>query len=363
MVAAEMPIDTGRLRSYLREELAIDVVDIELLSNKLNLSLGVTTAEEGRAYVLRRPNELRKTSLFNDLDQEYRVLQDLENTAVPTQSPVAFCEDESVIGDPFLVTTYLAGTTVPLGTDLPERVRTPEGRAGVATDLIETLGEIHTLEVGPFDEYLYRRRPLEQVARASERLDEATSVIGRDFPTLRGVGDWLRENAPDDGETTLVHGDYRPGNVLFGEERSVLTGVLDWETAMVGDPLTEVGYLLLRWRDDGDPTFSLDELEARASGGETIEELRELNENGLCPFSARPGSPSRRELVDRYEAATGIRYDHDRFYRAHAAFMLAAVWADIHRRRMEDGVASDKALYVDYMAMVAESIVDGDFEL
>lgn len=357
-------IDTARLESYLRDELGIDVVETELLSNKLNLSIGITTADEGLAYVLRRPNELRQTSLFNDLSQEYRVLQQLDDTTVPTQLPVAFCEDESVIGDAFLVTTYLDGATVPLGTDLPEGFQTPEGRGHVATSLIDTLADIHTLEVDPFDEFLYRRRPLEQVARASERLDEATSVIGRDFPTLRGVGDWLRENAPDDGPTALVHGDYRPGNVLFREGAdSAITGVLDWETAMVGDPLTEMGYLLLRWRNDGDPTLSLDDLEARASGGETIGELRELNEHGLCPFSAKPGSPTRRELVDRYENATGIPYEHDRFYRAHAAFMLATVWADIHRRRIADGSPTDEVLYVDYMAKVADSIVTGEFDL
>lgn len=360
----EADIDTARLESYLGEELGIDVVGTELLSNKLNLSIGISTEADGLAYVLRRPNELRQTSLFNDLDQEYRVLQQLDDAAVPTQSPVAFCADESVIGDSFLITTYLDGATVPLGTDLPGRFRTPKARARVAADLIGTLAEIHALKVDPFDEFLYRRRPLEQVARASERLDVATSVTGREFPALRSVERWLRENAPSNGPTALVHGDYRPGNVLFdGDDTPEITGVLDWETAMVGDPLTELGYLLLRWRDDGDPRPSLDDLETRGADEETIDELRELNDYGLCPFSAKSGSPTRGELVDRYEAATGIDVDDGRFYVAHAAFMLATVWADLYRRQVEDGEDSDNGLYADYMSTFAESIVSGDFEI
>lgn len=357
-------IDIARLESYLSEELGIDVAETRLLSNKLNLSIGISTEADGLAYVLRRPNELRQTSLFNDLDQEYQALQQLDGTAVPTQSPVAFCEDESVIGDPFLITTYLDGATVPLGTDLPDRFRNPDARARVANDLIDTLAEIHTLEVDQFDEFLYRRRPLEQVARASERLDAAANVIGREFSTLRSVETWLRENAPSNGPTALVHGDYRPGNVLFGgEDAPEITGVLDWETAMVGDPLTELGYLLLRWRDEGDPTPSIEGLQAEYANEEIIAELREQNENGLCPFSANPGSPSRQELVARYEDVTGIPVENERFYLAHAAFMLAAVWADLHRRRMEDTGDSDKGPYVDYMSMLAESIISGEFPL
>ena len=364
MTEAETDIDTAALESYLSAELDVGVVETTVLHDGLNLSVAISTEDEERAYVLRRPNKLRHTDLFNDLEQEYRVLQRLDDTSIDAPVPVAFCDDESILGDRFFVVTHLDGVEVPLGSDLPERFQNPTSRKRVANLLIDTLAEIHSLDIGPFEEICERRTPREQVAHATERLDEATSVTGRELPTLRSVGDWLLQNAPSDPQTTLTHGDFRPGNVLFaGTDRPEITGVLDWETTFLGDPLTELGYLLLRWRDEGDPTPSLDELEARYSNEDTIRDLKEVNENGLAPFTAKPGSPSRRELVARYEDETGISFENERFYRAHAAFMLATVWEDLHRYQIEAGEEYDWEPNIDYVSMIAESIVSGEFQL
>lgn len=352
------------LEAYLSENLDITIAETEVLNDGLNLVIAISTPEKGKAYVLRRPNKLRQTGLFNDLKQEYRILERLQDTTIPAPTPVLFCDDESVIGDPFFVTSYLDGATIPLGSDLPERFQNPQSRSRVAELLIDALPEIHSLDVGPFVDVCERMSPQEQVARATDRLDEATSVTGRDLPMLRSVADWLQQHAPSNSKTTLVHGDYRPGNVLFARtDRPEITGVLDWETAMLGDPLTELGYLLLRWRDDNDPTPSLDELEARYQNEGPIQQLTEVNEKGLSPFTTKPGSPSRRKLVTRYEVKTDIQFENERFYRAHAAFMLATVWEDLHRHRVEVGTESDWEPRIDYMTMMANSIVSGEFQL
>ncbi|WP_273836473.1 phosphotransferase family protein [Halococcus sp. PRR34] len=358
-------IDTIELESYLAEELDTGVIETAVLHDGLNLSIAISTEEAERAYVLRRPNKLRHTSLFNDLQTEYGLLQRLNDTGIPTPSPILFCDDESLIGDPFFVTTYLDGAAIRLGADLPERFRNDGARRRVATRLVDTLADIHSLDAERFEGICERRTPQEQVARTTERLDEATSVTGHDLPTLRSVGDWLQRNAPSASATTLVHGDFRPSNVLFAEtDQPEVSGVLDWETAFLGDPLTELGYLLLRWRDDGDPTLSIDELEAKYPNEDTIAEVKAANENGLSPFTARPGSPSRRKLVARYEERTARPFANERFYRAHAAFGLATVWEDLHRHRTEAGTASNaKPVWVEYLAMVAHSIASGKFQL
>ncbi|MFC6837192.1 phosphotransferase family protein [Halomarina ordinaria] len=350
---------TPELDSYLSDRLETAVTGIEVLNDGLNLVAAVST-DEGR-YVLRRPNKLRHTELFNDLLREYRLLERLRPTAIPAPSPVLFCDDESLLGDAFFLTTYLDGETVPLGTDLPERFRTPGARRRVAHHLVDVLAAIHSLDPEPFETVCGRTTPREQVTHATARLDAAASVTGRNLPRLRRVGQWLRRNAPAGPETALVHGDYRPGNVLFaGNDRPELTGVLDWETAMFGDPRTELGYLLLRWRDDGDPALPLDDLNATYPD-DALREVQVANERGLAPFTAAPGSPDRGELIARYEDQTGLTYEaDDRFYRAHAAFMLATVWEDLHRHRLETGAESDWPPHVDYMAMVAESIVEHD---
>lgn len=182
-------------------------------------------------------------------------------------------------------------------------------------------------------------------------------MTGREFADLRAVGDWLREAAPGGWEATLVHGDFRPGNVLFAD-RPRVAGIIDWETAMVGDPRTELGYLLLRWRDEGDPTPDLAGIESRYPDSGAIQGLRDMNDSGLAPFTTEPGSPSRAELIARYEERTGIALEAERFYRAHAAFMLGAVWADLHRYRLEAGEDSEKEPYVEYATRIAEGIVD-----
>lgn len=364
MTANSLEGDTAALESYLSAELGADVAALDVLSEKLNLVVAVRTESGGVEYVLHQPRKLRDTPLFIDHRREYEVLDRLREMSIPTQTPVSFCDDASVLDEPFFVTTYLDGEPVPLGNDLPERFRDPPSRERVATDLIETLADIHRLDVGPFEDVCERHTPRAQARLASDRLDAVARVTGREFPRLRSVGEWLLANAPDDSETTLVHGDFRPGNVLLaGAERPEVGGVLDWESTMLGDPLTEVGYLLLRWRDDGDPTLPLDELEGRYSNDDALDYLRDANERGLCPFSAKPGSPTRRDLVARYEDEIGFVYEHDRFYRAQAAFLLATVWADLHRHDVEAGLESDREPYVEYMAMLAERIADGEFRL
>ncbi|WP_158057363.1 phosphotransferase family protein [Halorussus halophilus] len=364
MTETTTPTDAAALESYLSTELGVEVTETELLSDKLNLILAISTEEKEDAYILHSPLKLRDTELFNELRQEYDVLRRLEETPVDAQVPVLFCEDESILGDEFFVTIYLDGETIPFGTDLPERFRVADARRSVAEQLIDTLAEIHSLDTDPFEPICDRRTPREQVVRATERLNEATSVTGHEIPRLRSVGEWLQDNAPSKPETTLVHGDFRPGNVLFaGTDSPEITGVLDWETAMLGDPLTELGYLLLRWRDDGDPTLSLAELEAKYPNDDAVQQLQDRNQHGMAPFTAKPGSPTRQELVARYEASTGISFENDRFYRAHAAFMLATVWADLHRHEVAAGAASNREPYVDYMSLVAESIVDGKIPL
>ena len=230
--------------------------------------------------------------------------------------------------------------------------------------LVDTLAEIHAVEVERFDDVCERVTPREQVDRAVDRLEQATRVTGHELPTLLSVGEWLQRNAPSDPETTLVHGDFRPGNSLFaGTDDPRITGILDWETAALGDPLTELGYLLLRWRDEDDPTPALDDIEARHPNEDAIQHLRKVNEDGLSPFTARPGSPSRRELVSRYEAQTGVSFENERFYRAQAAFLLATVWEDLHRHRVAAGEESDWEPHVEYVALVADSIVSGEIRL
>lgn len=362
MSALPPAVDATALRSFLSTELGEPVTGVEVLGDGLNLVLAVET--DADSYTLRRANPPRHTICINDVEREYGILRRLADTPVPAPEPVLFSEDESLVDGPFLVATHLDGETVPLGSDLPERFGSPEGRARLADLLVDTLADVHAVDVGPFDGVCARYTPRELVERAVGQLDDATGVTGRDLPRLRSVGDWLLANAPATSATTFVHGDFRPGNLLFtGDEQPEVTGVLDWETAMLGDPLVELGYLLLRWRDDGDPRPSLAGLESKYPEHDALDDIRRRNEHGLAPFTTAPGSPTRRELVARYETLTDIAYEHDRFYRGYAAFVLGTVWEDLYRHQLEAGGDVDGEPYVEYMGLLAEHVVDGTLGL
>jgi aminoglycoside phosphotransferase (APT) family kinase protein len=361
---AAVGVDASALEASLGAELDVPVVATELLHEALNLSIGVSTAERGRAYVVRRPHKLRDTDLVSDLETEFRVLQRLEDTAVDAPEAVVYSDDESVVGAPFFVMTYLEGESTSVGDPLPERFRFPSARRTVGEELVDALVDVHSVDTDSFAGVCERVSLREQLARDRERLETATSVTGRDLPALHDAGAWLHDHVPEDADTRLVHGDFKPGNVFVGgSEVPRVTGVVDWETAMLGDPLTELGYLLLYWRDPGDPTPSVADLDGDYASEDELAAVAETAENGLCPFASEPGSPSRRELVARYEDRTDRDFEHSRYYRAHAAFSLATVWEDVHRHHVENGDATGEWPIVEYMGRVASRIVDGDFPL
>ncbi|WP_254861755.1 phosphotransferase family protein [Halovivax gelatinilyticus] len=355
--------DAGALEAYLARECDIAGSETTVLHDGLNLSVALSTPETDCAYVLRRPNKFREMDSFNDVSTEHAILERLHETSIPSPEAVACCTDESVLGDPFLVTTYLAGESVPLGADLPERFRTPAARARFAASVVETMATLHTVDADRFADVCDRRPLGAQVETIVSQFEDALAATGHEHAQLRRVADWLRANAPTDATTALVHGDYRPANLLVSDDRPEIAGVLDWETAFLGDPLVELGYLLLRFRDADDPSLPVDELASRYADSEAIADVQAIDERGLAPYTSDPGSPTRAELVSQYEADTGYRFENERFYRAFAAFILAAVWEDLERTALQAGGEAARGPYIDYLGLLATAIVDGDFEL
>jgi aminoglycoside phosphotransferase (APT) family kinase protein len=323
----ERLVDEEALREYLSEQLGPeDEFDVRRhREGHSNETLFVTWGD--RELVVRRPPPGETADTAHDVLREYQVIEALQDTDVPVPPTVLACEDHDVVGSDFYVMERVVGDV--LRNEEPERFGTPERRRRLGERLVDTLADIHLVDheaVGLEDFGHPPGFTQRQVKRWSEQFTWAFSTTAeqREVPAVYDLMEWLRENAPKEHPHTLVHGDYKLDNVMFGPgEEPELVGVFDWEMSTLGDPRTDLGWLLSYWRDEGDPEPVSPELTSR--------------------FMERRGYPSREELVDRWEQRTGLTFEHERFYRVLALYKLAALGEMFYARYLSgDG---DDPLY------------------
>jgi aminoglycoside phosphotransferase (APT) family kinase protein len=251
------------------------------------------------------------------------VLRALEATPVPAPAVVAVCEDEAVIGAPFYLMEEVAGAV--LGARLPgtgaaagDGEVPSDAAEAVADAVVEQLVAIHSVpltgevaELGHGEGYLER-----QVRRFGELLP---ANAARPLPQLEEVGAWLARNRPASAAATVVHGDYRLGNLFFDPAAPRVTAVLDWEMATLGDPLADLGYLTAMWAEPGDepnPMLS------------------------LCPLTQGAGFPGRGDLARRYAERTGADLGALRWYQVLAVWK-SAIFLEGSFKRYRAGLSDD----------------------
>ncbi len=307
--APEPLVDEAKLRAWLEQTLPLDTTsptyEVERLrAGKSNETFFVTWGEA--TYVLRRPPRGAFLPTAHDVLREHRVLSALESADVRSPRPVAACEDESVIGAEFYLMEKLDGHVI--RTELPEIYQDERYHAPIGTELVDALAELHTVEwedtpleeIGYPSGYIERQveRWQDQWSRTRPRTEEV-----REVPELDEVGDWLEDNLPETETTTVVHGDYKLDNVVYAGTPPELIGILDWEMATLGDPLADLGYMLIFWREADDPADA------------TL---------GVEPTMTEQASfPTRADLVDRYKKATGYEVDDLDWYKTLAIWKLA----------------------------------------
>jgi aminoglycoside phosphotransferase (APT) family kinase protein len=210
--------------------------------------------------VLRRPPRGELSPSANDVAREARILAALAGTSVPVPTVHAICEDTEVLGAPFYLAAFVAGEV--LGDRLPDGFRRPGEGERIAGALVDGLVEVHAVDLAATG--LADTAPptgyLERQLRRFGTLLEANAT--RPLPDLERVRDWLESNRPESPATTLVHGDYRLGNVMFAAGPRI-AAILDWEMSTIGDPLADLGYLTATWADPDDvpnPLFALSEV-------------------------------------------------------------------------------------------------------
>jgi len=264
----------------------------------------------GRRWVLRRPPLGHVLPTAHDMAREYRVLAALADTDVPVARPLALCEDTAVNDAPFYVMEHAAGVV------LAERL--PEGYAPAAADrrrigdaLIDVLVRLHAVDFravgladfGRPEGYLER-----QVRRWAQQWERSKTAPLVEIEELQRR---LAAALPASPAPTIVHGDYRLGNLaLDPADPGRVVAVYDWEMATLGDPLADLGYTLIYWTEPGDVTDG----------------------RYLPSVTAAPGFATRAELVERYARASGRDVAHVDFYQVLALYKLAIISEGIYAR-------------------------------
>ncbi len=232
--------------------------------------------------VLRRPPRGPLPPSAHDVLREARLLQALRDTPVRTPQVLAVCDDERVIGAPFYVMEEIHGEVIT--DEVPVPLDNPEQRQRIAHELIDALVELHAVDWTTVELEGFGKPTgyLERQLRRFNGLWEHNRT--REIPEFEQVGEWLAANVPASPPATIVHGDYRLGNTMLASAAPArLVAILDWEMATIGDPLADVGYMMVHWVQDDD----------------------QRSRFNLQSVTTRTGFPSRQELVARYEAGSG----------------------------------------------------------
>jgi aminoglycoside phosphotransferase (APT) family kinase protein len=294
--------------------------------------------DEG-TFVLRRPPRPPLPPSAHDVVREARLQLALrEGGFARLPTILAVCEDESVLGVPFYVMAYLEGD-VPTD-ELPPGLEGEQARRRLADDLVDTLVEIHAADVTTRGLAAFARPGSynERQVRRFAQLWELNKT--REIATVEQVGAWLEENLPEPLPATVVHGDYRLGNMMVGrDDPSTIVAVLDWEMGAIGDPRADVGYLLATYSEPGSPPSPL----------------------GTSPVTALPGFPSRSELAARYVERSGRDVEPLAWFEALALWKAAVFCEAIYGRFLrgelgpEDEGAARFETGVPYLAEAAAS--------
>jgi aminoglycoside phosphotransferase (APT) family kinase protein len=248
--------------------------------------------------------------------REYRVLAALADTDVPVARPLALCGDPDVNGAPFYLMEYRPGVVV--GERWPEGFASgPAERRRASLALVDVLARLHRVDFarrgladfGRPEGYLER-----QVRRWSQQWEKSKVA---EVPEIDGLIARLRAALPASPAPALVHGDYRLGNVaLDPSDPGRIVAVFDWEMATLGDPLADLGYMLVYWGEAADPP------EERPPGS-------------FQAVTAQPGFPTRAELVEAYAERARVDVAHVDFYRVLALYKLAVISEGIYARHLQ----------------------------
>lgn len=305
-----------------------------IAGGRSNLTFKVSDTAD-RHWVLRRPPLGHVLATAHDMGREHRIISALAPTDVPVAPAVGLCTDGSVNGAPFYVMGYVDGLVLrdaesAGAVDLDVRART-----GIS--IAETLAKIHAVDpdavglgdLGRKEGYIAR-----QLKRWNGQFEQSRT---REVPEVTEAFDRLSAAIPEQTSAAIVHGDYRLDNCMIDPTGEVIA-VLDWEICTLGDPLADLGLLMVYWTEPDDPYAAL-------PGSAT----------------ALDGFASRADLVTAYEKASGRSVGDLDYYVAFGYWKLACILEGVFARYQAGAMGNDGAdssAFGDMVRLLGEASLD-----
>ena len=344
--AADVPgIDVPRVTEWFVGNIDGVVAPLEftlIAGGRSNPTFRVVDAT-GRAFALRRPPVSHVLPTAHDMGREHRLISALGPAGIPVPKALGLCTDEAVNGRPFYVMEFVDGHIL---RDLPaaEREFDEATRAVIGPNMAETLAALHAVDVDEVglgdlarrDGYVER-----QLKRWSGQYAQM-AVEGVDHGGIvERVAADLGSRIPEQRAVSVVHGDYRLDNMVLADDGSV-RAILDWEICTLGDPLADVGLLMVYWTEADD----------------------ELPVLGVAPTLA-PGFSSRAALLESYAAASGRDVADVPYFMAFGYWKLACILQGVYARYVagagsgDSGSVADFPRHVERLAEAAASTLAG----
>ena len=293
-------------------------------------------AASGR-YVLRSKPPGRLLKSAHAVDREFRVIHALAKTNVPVARALHLCEDKDVIGSMFYVMSYEDGR---IFWDPALPAVNKEERADYHYELIRVLSAIHEVDIDAVGLTDYGRPGNyyeRQISRWTKQYEAAETTRVEPMDTLM---DWLPANLPeDDGQNSLIHGDYRFDNIIFHPAEPRALAVIDWELSTLGHPLADLAYycMCLRLPAEGE-----------------VKGLAGKDRNAL-------GIPEEQAIIEQYDEFRRLStIENWHFYLAFSFFRMSAICQGVYKRSLDGNASNKRALE---MGKLVEPMAEAAVEL
>ena len=269
-------------------------------------------------FVLRKKPPGKLVASAHQVDREFRVISALAGTDVPVARARLLCTEEAVIGQMFYLMDAVPGRIL-VDASMPDQ--TPAERFAIFESMNDVLARLHKVDpdkVGLGDYGRNGQYIARQVARWSRQYAELKT---EEIAAMDRLIAWLPEHIPAEDPTTIVHGDYRLGNLIVHPSEPRIVAVLDWELSTLGHPLCDVAYNCLGYHMPDPP-------------------------HGFASVDfAKVGLPTEESYVAAYCRRTGRKsIEHWNYYLAFSLFRLAAIAQGVYRRGLQGNSSNPESI-------------------